>query len=142
LAPLAFADPANTAATELVRRQHLGSNLKTIALATAVRTQTFAILVKQMGVSKAQAVVSTELDAHAREYEGRWDQNLASAYAQHFTSEELASLASEGRNSRYVRKLGEQQGAVGASMERLSKPLLVEYVSASMNSAFSKSMGK
>ena len=138
LAPLASAKPTNTAATEFVRRHHLGSNLKTMAFATAQKTQTFGMLASEMGTLEARRVVSKELDKHAHQFQGKWDTNLAKAYAQNFTPEELASLASEGRNSRYVRKLSEKQNAVGESMQRVSKPILTEYVTTAMTSAFFK----
>lgn len=142
LTPAAIAQPANAAATDLVFRQNLGSNLKTLALATAQKTQTFAILVGDMGMSGAQELVSKELDYHAPQFQGQWNDNLARAYAQNFTSEELKSLASEGKNSRYFRKLSEKQAVVGESMQRMSTPVLAAYVSAALNSAFSRMSAK
>lgn len=141
LAPSAIAEPADratTAATEFVRNQHLGRNLKELAFATAQRTQTFAILASKVGTSEASNLVSNELDAHAHQFQGQWNENLAKAYAQIFTPEELASLASEGRNSKYIRKLSEKQGAVGENMQRMSTPILTAYVTAAMTSAFAK----
>ena len=137
-AQFAIAEPANPAATEFVRRQHLGDNLKMIAFATAQKTQTFAMLTSKVGVLQARELVSRELDAHAHQFEGQWNENLAKAYAQNFTSEELASLSSEGRHSKYVRKLSEKQGAVGESMQRMSTQILTDYVIAALTSAFSK----
>jgi hypothetical protein len=142
LTPLAIAEPTNTAAREFVRRQHLGSNLKPLAFAAAQKTQTFAILVSKIGASEARVLVSDELNSHAHQFQGQWDENLAKAYAQHFTPEELESLASGGRNSRYVRKLREKQDAVGESMQRVSTPILTAYVTAAMTSAYSKILPK
>jgi hypothetical protein len=143
LTPLAIAEPANTAAAmEFVRRQHLGSNLKVLAFATAQRTQTFAMLASKIGMSEARGLVSNELDNHAHQFQGKWNENLAKAYAQNFTPEELASLASEGRNSKYIRKLSEKQVAVGESMQRMSTPILTAYVTAAMTSAMTVSWKK
>lgn len=139
---LAIAEATNTAAAEFVERYRLGNNLKSMALATAQRTQTFASLVSNLGMLKANELLSQELDNHAQEYEKQWSDNLAKAYAQHFTPEELASLASEGRNSRFGRKLGEKQGDVGASMQRMSTPVLMAYVSASLQSALTRSSSR
>lgn len=138
-APPALADSSQEAATEFVQRLHLGSNLKSLALATAQRTQTFAMLVSKLGAVQANELVSSELDAHAHQYESQWNANLAQAYASHFGAEELRSLAAEGRSSRYAAKLAENQAAIGAEMQRLSTPILTAYVSAAMNSAFSRS---
>jgi hypothetical protein len=138
LTALAIAEPANTAATEFVRRQHLGGNLKQIGFMTAQKTQTFAMLASKIGISEAKGLVANELDSHTYQFEEQWNENLAKAYAQNFTSEELASLASEGRNSKYVHKLREKQEAVGESIQRMSAPILNAYVTAAMTSAFSK----
>lgn len=142
LVPSAATEPANTAAREFVRRQHLGSNLKTLALATAQGTQTFAMLASKIGMVEARRLVSDELDNHAHRFAGQWNENLAKAYAQNFTSEELMSLASEGRGSRYIRKLSEKQDAVGESMQRMSKSILTDYVTAAMTSASYKITSK
>jgi len=135
--PRAVAQPAHAAASEFVQRQHLGGNLKTMAFATAQRTQTFAMLVSKMGVSEAGRLVSSELDKHAHQFQEQWDDNLAKAYAENLTRDELVSLASEGRHSRYVGKLSEKQRAVGESMQRMSMPILTRYVTKVMTSAFS-----
>lgn len=142
LSPAAIAQPAKAAATEFVLRQNVGSNLKTLGLATARKTQTFAILVSGMGMLGAERLVSKELDYHAPQFQGQWNDNLAKAYAQSFTSEELKSLASEGRNSRYFGKLSEKQAVVGDSMQRMSATVLTAYVSAALYSAFSKMPAK
>ena len=63
---------------------------------------------------------------------------FAAIYARHFTAEELASLASEGRHSRHIDKLNAKQQVIGVQMQQLSTPVLIAYVSAALNSAFSK----
>lgn len=81
--------------------------------------------------------MSNELDKHAHQFQEQWDDNLAKAYAENLTRDELVSLASEGRHSRYVGKLSEKQRAVGESMQRMSMPILTRYVTKVMTSAFS-----
>jgi len=137
-APFALARPAQGPAMELVQRQQLGSNLKTIALATAQQTETFAMLASKVGAPKAKTLVSKELDSHAREFAPKWNQNLADIYARHFTADELASLAAEGKKSKYADKMVAQQGAIGGEMRRASTPILISYVTASMKTALSK----
>jgi hypothetical protein len=142
LAPVAKSGPAETAATEFVQQRQLGRNLKTLAGAVAANTQTYAMLVSKIGAGGAQALVGQELDAYIGQYQGKWDSNLAQIYARHFTPEELRSLASEGRNSRFLNKLVSKQEAIGAEMESQSKPILSSYVSAALNSAFQKAPQK
>jgi hypothetical protein len=91
-----------------------------------------------MGIAAARKLVSNELDSHAHQFEGQWNENLAKAYAQSFTPEELASLTSEGRHSRYLRKFSEKQDAIGENMQHMSAPILKAYVTAAMISAFEK----
>lgn len=134
VAPLALADPAS----DLVQQQHLGSNLKTLALATAQKTQTFAMLVSKIGMLAATSLVSRELDVQAQKFQPQWDANLAQGYSRHFTSDELASLATEGRRSRYVRKLAEQQGTIGVDVQRMGEPILTTYVTSVLTVAVSK----
>ena len=141
-APLALARPAPNPAMDLVQRQRLGSNMKTIALATAQKTETYAMLASGVGPAKAKTLVSRELTTHAREYEGKWNRNLAGIYAQHFTPEELSSLAKDGGKSQYARKMVEKQGAIGSEMRRQSTPILIAYVAAAMKSAMARASAK
>jgi hypothetical protein len=134
MAPLAMADPAH----DMVMHQHLGSNLKTLAFATAQKTHTFATLASKIGISAATSLVSRELDVQAQKFQIQWDDNLAQAYARHFTAEELASLAAQGRDSKYFRKLAEKQAAIGADMQRMSTPILMTYVTDVLTAALSR----
>ena len=138
LPPMALAAPAQKEAMTLVQRQHLGSNLKTIALAAAQKTETFAMLASKVGAPKAKTLVSKELDSQARKFEGKWNQNLADIYAQHFTSEELASLAAQGPKSKYADKMAGKQPEIGGEMRRRSTPILISYVAAAMDGALSR----
>jgi hypothetical protein len=141
-APLALARPAPSPAMELVQRQHLGGNLKTIALAAAQKTETYAVLASGVGADQAKALVSKQLDSHARQFEGKWNKNLADIYAQHFTPEELTSLASEGSKSKYAGKMAEKQAEIGGEMRSRSTPILVSYVAAAMKSALAQASAK
>lgn len=142
LAPMAPAAPAQKEAMTLVQRQHLGSNLKTIALAAAQKTETFAMLASKVGAPEARTLVSKELDSQARKFEGKWNRNLADIYAQHFTPEELASLAAQGPKSKYADKMAGKQPEIGGEMRRRSTPILISYVAAAMERALSKASHK
>lgn len=138
LTPLAMANPADAAAAEFVQRQRLGSNLKTLALVAARRTQTFAMIASRLGMTEAQLLVSKELDANAGKFQGQWDANLTRIYARHFTPAELASLASEGRSSPFANKLAAKQEVIGAEMQQQSTPIVASYVSSAMTGAFAR----
>lgn len=138
ISQVSMASSSEQAASEFVQRQHLGGNLKMLAIATAQKTQTFAMMAARLGQAEAQLMVSKELDAYAFQYQGLWNANLAKIYARHFTAEELASLLTQGKTSPFVGKLVEQQRIIGSEMQQLSTPLLTDYVSAAMNSAFAK----
>jgi hypothetical protein len=85
--PPVLADSPQEAATEFVQRRHLGSNLKTLGLAVATHTQTYAMLVSKLGVVQALGLVSSELGAQVYRYEPEWNANLAQAYAHHAAPE-------------------------------------------------------
>jgi len=138
IAQVSMASSREQTAAEFVQRQQLGNNLKMLGIATAQKTQTFAMMASRLGQTEAQHMVSKELDAYADQYQGLWNANLAKIYARHFTAEELASLVTQGRTSPFIGKLMEKQRIIGYEMQQLSTPLLTDYVSAAMNSAFAK----
>ncbi|MYM37742.1 hypothetical protein [Duganella qianjiadongensis] len=138
ISQVSMASSSEQAAVELVQRQHLGNNLKMLGLATAQKTQTFAMMGSRLGQAEAQVLVSKELDAYLGQYQGPWNANLAKIYARHFTAEELTSLVNQGNASPFIAKLMEKQSIIGREMQQLSTPILTDYVSAAMNSAFAK----
>jgi len=81
--------------------------------------------------------LSSELDSLTYQVEPQWDANLAKAYAKYFSSEELASLATEEGNSRYSAKLLAQQNVVGQEMQSLSRQILITYLSHALSNVFS-----
>ncbi|UGQ47445.1 hypothetical protein [Massilia endophytica] len=138
VASTAKADATQPSAVDFVQRHDLGSNMETLGLAVAQRTQTFALMASKLGQSEAKVLVSREMDIQAARFQPQWNANLAKVYSRHFSPEELASLASEGRSSRYLAKLGSKQAEIGAEVQQVSAPILTEYVSASLNEAFAK----
>lgn len=126
------------AAQRFVAQQRVGSGLAAMAMTTASRTQTFAMLSSKLGAAEARASVSRELNGLLPGYQAAWDQNLAAAYAKHFTEEELTSLASEGRSSKHAPKVAERQSAVGADARVLSEPVLTDLVKKALANAFAK----
>jgi len=138
ISQVSTASSSEQAASELVQRRQLGSNLATLGIAAAQKTQTFAMMASRLGQAETQRLVSQELEAYANQYQGQWNANLAKIYARHFTAEELTSLATQGKTSPFIGKLIEKQRVVGSEMQQLSTPLLTDYVGAALNSAFAK----
>lgn len=103
-----------------------------------MRTNTFATLVAKLGGDGAKASLSKELQASLPRYRGRWDRNLANAYAKYFSVEELASLAAEGRASKHYAKVVERQGAVGTEMQATSESVLSGYIAEALNNSLAK----
>jgi len=99
--------PSHRDARIFVNQAQIGRNLPGIALSVAKRTVTFTILAGRLGHANAASAVSKEIDALLPKYQSRWDENIAQAYEKSFSDEELSSLASEGRSSKY----GESQRA-------------------------------
>lgn len=126
------------AAWSFVLRRELGANLKGLALAAALRTQTYAGLVSRIGEAEARSRVSNELASALVKYQYRWNQNLAYVYAKHFTADELVSLTAQGNESPYANKLKEQRSVVGADLRAASEPIVTELVTEVMNKAWAK----
>ena len=139
LAPAFAAPTSQEAALEFVRKQRVGANLSGIALATATRTQTYSMLTSKLGADQARALVQSELAALLPQYQPVWDKNLATAYAKHFSAEELQSLAADGRTSKFAGKVSERQSVVGSDVRATSEPVLKSLVTEAMKSAFEKS---
>ena len=131
-----FAADPEAAALDMVKRLHLGDNMKTIGLQAALRSQTYLIITKSVGPEKGRSVVSEELERVAPKYQGQWDKNLASAYAPLFSAEELQSIAEKQRQSPHFSKFMAKQNEVGAAMQSKSTELLKSYIADAMTSAF------
>lgn len=128
------------AARDFVTRHGVGRNLPDIAMAAAARTQTFATLTSTLGTGHARRVVRREIDALVPNFQTRWNENLAASYAKHFSTEELASLASEGKHSKYTPTLAARRAEVGASMRATSEVIVTELVTEAMKNAVSTTM--
>ena len=111
-----------------------------MAMAVATRTQTYLMLVSKMGPGEARNVVQREVNALVPRFQDTWNHNLATAYAKQFSSEELQSLAADGRNSKYAPKLAERQSLVGTDMRAASESVLTELVTEAMKNAFTRSV--
>lgn len=82
--------------------------------------------------------VSDEINALLPLDQPKWNENIAQAYEKSFSDEELSSLASEGRSSKYASKVLAQQGVIGKQMESTSKPILADLVTQALRTVMSK----
>jgi hypothetical protein len=117
------ADPA----ADLVHNFGVGSNLERMANSVAKSTHTNGSL------SPGQA--TAEIHKLLPKYQPQWDENLAKAYANHLSAEELRSLAKSGRSSPYFGKLEQVQPMVSAEMQQMSKGILQNLVTEALTNA-------
>jgi len=132
----AFATSSQDAASVFVSHFQMGKDLQKIAVAASSRTQTYRMVEATLGAEKARVVVSNEIGKVLPKYQTQWNQNLAKAYANYLTAEELTSLAEQGRNSKYFSKLRSMQPAIGSDMKALSEPILIELVTTALSNVF------
>ncbi|MHC8382010.1 hypothetical protein [Pseudomonas sp. LB3P14] len=130
--------PSHRDAQTFVNQAQIGRNLPGIALFVAKQTVTFATIAAKLGRADASTAVSNEIKALLPKYQPKWDENIAQAFEKLFSQEELSSLASEGRASKYAPKVREQQDKIGMEMESSSKPILTDLVSEALNATWSK----
>lgn len=138
LSNAAFAETANEAARSFIAQSHAGDDLAAIALSAAKRTQTYGTLVAKLGDAEANTTLSHEINALLPQYQPKWDQNLAIAYEKSFSPEELSSLASKGRDSKYAGKVIERQSEIGKAMQSSSGPILISLVTEALEACLSK----
>lgn len=134
--------PSHKDARTFVAQAQIGSNLSTLALSAAKRTNTYAMIATKLGSADASSAVSSEINALLPQYQPKWDENLAAAYAKSFSQEELSSLVSEGRASKYAGKVKEQQSEIGRDMQASSQPILIALVTEALKATLSKHIPK
>lgn len=121
-----------------VQDHHLGESLGWLGYQVASRTVTFATIVETVGRTEAQTLVQDELKSLQPEYQVEWDRNLAAAYAQSFTPEELQQLNVGEPAEPLANKFRNKQRDVGMDMKGRSSELLKVYVSTALDSALKK----
>ncbi|MFC4310869.1 hypothetical protein ACFPN2_17370 [Steroidobacter flavus] len=137
-ASISFADETQDAAQSMVTTLGLGTNLGSLGLQAAKRMTTYAIIVRQLGEAKAEALVKEELGRVQPKYQKQWNDNLALSYAEFFEPAEMQSIASERQTSQHFAKFINKQPEVGQSMQGRSKDLLIAFVVDGMKGALTK----
>lgn len=126
------------AAVAFVEKTGLGNNLERMALRVAMNTQTYRMLDADIGKSDAASLVKKHIRIVTQSYQNEWNDNLAEAYLDHFSIEELNSIYTEKKSSPYIEKFQAKQKDVGASMQVRSKVLLQKVVAEALKNAFSE----
>ncbi|WP_426214525.1 hypothetical protein [Pseudomonas sp. DWRC2-2] len=125
LASVASADTTvSPAARDFVAKQHLGKNLQQFAQVLAKTTVAYAMVAEKIGPAGARKALDEQITQLLPKYQPLWDLNLAEAYQQSFSDEEVASLAAEGPASKYASKVTAKQQEVSDRMQAKSTPVL------------------
>jgi hypothetical protein len=129
------ASEVDDSALAFVQERHLGDSLGWLGYQVASRTPTFGSIVETIGKTQAQALVQDELQRLQPQFQAQWDLNLAAAYAQSFTAEELRAMNKGAEPPMLANKLRAKQNDVGMDMKARSADLLRDFVSQALNNA-------
>ncbi|MDO7898363.1 hypothetical protein [Pseudomonas citrulli] len=130
------------AARTLVAQEQMGRNLPSLALLAGKNTTTYAMIAEKLGNARANSALSEEINALLPRYQPKWDENLAAAYEQSFSEQELSSLVAEGRASKYVATVRERQAEIGHYMQASAAPVLTALVTDALKATVDKSMNQ
>lgn len=133
------AAPGASPAEALVKRFNMGAGLASLAYEAARSTTTFGAMAKQHGAAQADQRLRAEMARLLPSYQQRWEHNLASLYARHFSAAELSSLAGHGTASPHAARFRAVQPTVAAEMQAMSKPLLQALVTEALTGAMAGS---
>lgn len=142
LSAVACANTSQDVALKLVEKYRLGQNLSAISYQVASQTQTYQIIVNELGQQKGRSTVEAEIDKLIPSYKNQWNKNLASSYVEIISVEKLQSLVDEGRSSQYSNELKLKQNQIGPLMQSRSQTLINELVTKALNAAFNHAMSK
>lgn len=135
LAPMAHASEVDDSALAFVEERHLGDSLGWLGYQVASRTVTFGTIVNAIGKTQAQTLVKDELQRLQPQFQAQWDRNLAAAYAQAFTADELRALNKGDDPPMLANKLRAKQNDVGMDMKARSADLLRDFVTQALDNA-------
>jgi len=135
LAPMAQASDVDDSALAFVEERHLGDSLGWLGYQVASRTVTFGTIVNAIGKTQAQTLVKDELQRLQPQFQAQWDRNLAAAYAQAFTADELRALNKGDDPPMLANKLRAKQNDVGMDMKARSADLLRDFVTQALDNA-------
>lgn len=123
---LAAENPDN--ALVFVQQHHLGDSLAWIGFQVASRTATFAAIVQKVGKVQGQTLVQNELQRLQPTYQEQWNNNLAAAYCESFTPDEMRTLNEGDVPADLAHKFQLKQKDVAMSMKAKSAEMLKVFV--------------
>lgn len=135
LLPIVRASDVDDSALAFVEERHLGESLGWLGYQVASRTPTFGNIVNAIGKTQAQTLVKDQLQQLQPQFQWQWDRNLAAAYAQAFTADELRALNKGDDPPMLANKLRAKQNEVGMDMKARSADLLRDFVSQALENA-------
>ena len=113
-------------AQALVEKYKLGHSLPQVALTIVAKSPDYQALVDKIGAPKAQQQLIAAAKQVAPEFQKRWDEQLANAYAQTFSEPQLSSLLELGPKSPHAQLMQSKQADVNKLMQKSSSGLLRE----------------
>jgi 5,10-methenyltetrahydromethanopterin hydrogenase len=123
----------------LLKTKRMDSNLRPMALILSAKSHMFSQLAKRLGPKEASAAVTREIDRLLPRYQSTWEKNLAEVYAQHFSAEELVSLTTDGKASKYMPKFNKKSNDVRKDMKESSEQGVFALSTLAMTKVWSRS---
>ena len=127
---------------DYVQKEKLGSNLKAFSQRAVKNSQTYKMIVSEIGQKDTERLVNRELELIISKYQSKWDSNLAKAYSEYISQTEITSLYNEGNKSPHINKLNKNRRNIGLAMQKLSTPLLQSVVSEALKNSYNKAVNK
>jgi len=113
----------------------MGQNLGPLAWDIAKASHSLGVVAEKYGADKATAVMAVEIQKLVPSYIERWEESMADAYSHQLTTDELTSIANQGRESPHFQKLLASQSAVGQEMRKTGRPIVEELVAKAFSNA-------
>jgi hypothetical protein len=127
-----------TTSLKFIQGMGINANFGQIMLFSAAHMQTYRNIVCVLGPTDAQHLVEQELFPVIAKYQPQWDKNLATAWNQLLSEEEMRSLLELKRQSPYASKYQAAGIQAGQAMKASSEDLLKGALGEAMISAWNK----
>lgn len=135
------AQEVDPVALNFVQETGLNANFETLLVGATSSNPKLNQLVLTHGEKTVSDVYNAEVRQTLEKYQLKWDKNLAIAYQEHYTPEELQSLLEEEEESPYFEKLKAQDQSVANRMKEMSAPLLAKAVEEVVQGVLSRFAG-
>jgi hypothetical protein len=132
------ADPSATTeqvALAMVQANQIGDNLERLSLRAAKATSTWPMIQAHLGTDPTP-FVTAKIREQLPRHQPAWDANLAAAYASLLTTEQMRSLALEGKRSPYMDDMRAAAAHVGPLMRDSSSGIVEQITFTAVSAAF------